>query len=228
MAQVCETVDFKIVRGEMAKLEPRWATGTFLGRTDESDEVIVEQQSGSSLSFRRRTRDEQWQRDAFTTFMSVPWNPRGLAVEGPMASSRRRYITKSLVQQHGEAVQHAWEFHRSTHNLPRKIRAADHPNATEVIQVIPSAVGDPSPASDAASTEQRHATQPDTSKHVRQAVGMSRGAEDNRASPEKPPNEKVISTKMFHKAKGHEVRSRIVAREYPDLNTTQARPPREP
>ena len=31
---------------------------------------------------------------------------------------------------------------------------------------------------------------------------------------EKPPNEKVISTKMFHKAKGDEVRSKIVAREY--------------
>ena len=41
LAQVGETVDFKIVRGEVAKLEPRWATGTFLGRTDESDEVIV-------------------------------------------------------------------------------------------------------------------------------------------------------------------------------------------
>ena len=37
LAQVGETVDFKIVSGEMAKLEPRWATGTFLGRTDESD-----------------------------------------------------------------------------------------------------------------------------------------------------------------------------------------------
>ena len=34
-------VDFKIARGETAKLEPRWATGTFLGRIDESDEVIV-------------------------------------------------------------------------------------------------------------------------------------------------------------------------------------------
>ena len=33
---------------------------------------------------------------------------------------------------------------------------------------------------------------------------------------EKPPNEKVISTKMFHKAKGDEVRSRIVAREFAD------------
>ena len=36
------------------------------------------------------------------------------------------------------------------------------------------------------------------------------------ASLKKPPNEKVISTKMFHKAKGDEVRSRIVAREFAD------------
>ena len=33
---------------------------------------------------------------------------------------------------------------------------------------------------------------------------------------EKPPNEKVISTKMFHKSKGDNIRSRIVAREYAD------------
>ena len=69
LAQLGETVDFKIVRREMAKLEPRWATGTFLGRTDESDEVIVGTAVGIEFarSFRRRTRDEQWQRDAFMT-----------------------------------------------------------------------------------------------------------------------------------------------------------------
>ena len=33
---------------------------------------------------------------------------------------------------------------------------------------------------------------------------------------EKPPNEKVTSTKKFHEAKGDEVRSRIVAREFAD------------
>ena len=98
LAQVGEIVDFKIVRGEMAKLEPCWATGTFLGRTDESDEVIVGTAVGIEFarSFRRRTRDKQWQRDAFTTFTGMPWNRRGLAVEAPMASNRRRYITKSL------------------------------------------------------------------------------------------------------------------------------------
>ena len=104
LAQVGETVHFKVVRGEVAKLEPHWATGTFPGRTDASDEVIVGTAVGIEFarSFRRRTRDKQWQRDALTTFIGVPWNPRGLAVEAPMASSRRKYITKSLVQQHGE------------------------------------------------------------------------------------------------------------------------------
>ena len=69
LAQVGETVDFKIVRCEMAKLEPRWATGTFLGRTDESDEVIVGTAVGVEFArwFRRRTRDKQWQRDSVPT-----------------------------------------------------------------------------------------------------------------------------------------------------------------
>ena len=59
LEQAGETVDFKIVRGVMAKLEPRWATRTFLGRTDESDEVIVGTTVGVEFarSFRRRTRE---------------------------------------------------------------------------------------------------------------------------------------------------------------------------
>ena len=104
LAQTGETVDFKVVRGEMAKLEPRWITETFLGRTDESDEVIVGTAAGIELarSFRRRTSNKQWERDALTTFIGVPWNPRGLAVEAPMASNKRRYITKAIIRQHGE------------------------------------------------------------------------------------------------------------------------------
>ena len=175
LAQVGETVDSKILRGEMAKLEPRWTTGTFLGCTDESDEVIV----GTAVavefarSFRRRTRDKQWQRDALTTFICLPWNPRGLAVEAPMASSTRRYITKSLVQQHGEtpgcsACLEVSSQHSTT--CRERFKQLINPNATDVMPVIPSAVGGPSPAGDAASTEQRHATQPDTSKHVRKEV----------------------------------------------------------
>ena len=53
------------------------------------------------------------------------------------------------------------------------------PNAIDVTPVIPSAVEDQSPAGDAASTRQQHATQLDTSKHVHQAVGVKRRAEVN-------------------------------------------------
>ena len=42
------------------------------------------------------------------------------------------------------------------------------------------------------------------------------GVFEGKRRSDKPPNEKVISTKMFHKAKGDEVRSRIVAREFAD------------
>ena len=62
MAQIGETVNFKVVRGEMAKLEPRWATDVFLGRTDESDEVFVGTAAGIEFarSSKRRTKDKQW------------------------------------------------------------------------------------------------------------------------------------------------------------------------
>ena len=127
-----ETVDFKIV------LEPRWATGTFLGRTDESDEVIVGTAVGVEFArpFRRRTRDNQWQRDALTAFIGVPWNPRGLAVEAPMASSRRRYITKSLVQQHSETPGCSACFGVSSQHTAtcrERFERLINPNATDVM-----------------------------------------------------------------------------------------------
>ena len=204
LAQVDETVDFKIERGEMAKPEPRWATGTFLGRTDESDEVIVETAVGVEFarSFRRRTREKQWQRDAFTTFTGVPWNPRGLAVEAPMASNRRRYIAKSLVQQHGETPGCSACLGVSSQRTTKcreRFERLINPNATDVILAIPSAVEDPSPAGGGALAEQQRATQSDTSKYVHQAVGLARGVEDNpmsssakRAHTHPPPWSQVL------------------------------------
>ena len=117
--------------------------GIFLASTDESDEAIVGTAAGIEFarSFRRRTKDKQWERDAFTTFIGVPWNPRGLAVEAPMASSRRRYITKSLIQQHGEtpgcsaclgiASQH-------TAKCRERFEKLINPNATDVIPAVPT------------------------------------------------------------------------------------------
>ena len=60
-----------------------------------------------------------WERDAFRTFIGVPWNPRGLVVEAPMASSRRRYITKAVNQQHGCSA--------CLGIASREVRAADQP-----------------------------------------------------------------------------------------------------
>ena len=120
LAQVGETIDFKIVLGEMAKLEPRWATGTFLGRTDESDEVIVGTAVGIEFA---RTRDKQWQRDAFTAFIGVPWNPRGLAVEAPMASSREVHhkVTCSTARRDARLFSLLASFIAGHGNVPRKI-----------------------------------------------------------------------------------------------------------
>ena len=146
LAQVGGTVDPKIVRGEMAMLEPR-GHGNVSGshgrkrRGHRGNSSRVE----FARSFRRRTRDKQWQRDAFTTFKGVPWNPRGLAVEAPMASSRTRYITKSLVQQHGEtpgcsACLGVSSQHTTT--CRERFERLINPKASDV---IPSAMGDPSP-----------------------------------------------------------------------------------
>ena len=78
LAQIGETVDFKIVRIEMAELEPRWATGTFWDLQTRVTRSSWEKGAAIELAptFRRRTKDKQWQRHAFTTFMGVPWNPR--------------------------------------------------------------------------------------------------------------------------------------------------------
>ena len=134
-----------------------------------------------------RTRDKQWQRDAFTTFIGVPWHPRELAVEAPTASSRRPHVKKSLVQQHGETpgcpacLGVSSQYTKCRERFERLI----NPNATDVFPAIPSAVEDPSPAGGGASAEQQRATHSDTSKHVRQTVGMKRGAEEDPTSSAK-------------------------------------------
>ena len=132
LAQIGETVDFKIVRGEVAKLEPRWAVGTFLGRTDESDEVIVGTAAGIEFarSFRRRAANKQWERDAFTTFIGLPRNPRGLAVEAPVAKQQ-------AAVHHEGAHPPAWRITRvcsvpgncfAVHSeVQGQVRAADQP-----------------------------------------------------------------------------------------------------
>ena len=318
LAQIGETVDFKIVRGEMAKLEPRWAVGTFLGRTDESDEVIVGTAAGIEFarSFRRRAANKQWERDAFTTLIGVPWNPRGLVVEAPVASNRRRYITKALIHQYGETPGCAACLGTASQHTAKcrdRFEQLTNPSVTDEVPAVSSSAEEiQRPDSGAAPVQnQQQTTEHSTELPVQQATGMKRGMEDRSAPPsakrshtpppalsqispqpdiqmseeqtpdsameinalceeqinppdleaffdkagefydhytgeildrdatiagiraelaqmqefgvfewkrssEKPVGEKVISSKMFHKAKGDEVRSRIVARQCAD------------
>ena len=107
--------------------------GTFLGRTDESDEVIVGTAAGIEFtrSFRRRTSNKQWERDAFTTFIGVPWNPRGLAVVRPQrqatggdTSQRRSFV--SMVKTPGCAA--CLGTASQTHSeVPGEVPAVDQP-----------------------------------------------------------------------------------------------------
>ena len=103
LASIGETVDYKLVRPTQGKLEPRWCSGIFLGRRDESDEVIIGTPRGVEFarSFRKKPEEQQWSKEEYTTFLGVPWNPRGLAVSAPVAAARRKYITKAIVMEFG-------------------------------------------------------------------------------------------------------------------------------
>ncbi|CAK0826802.1 unnamed protein product [Prorocentrum cordatum] len=105
LACVGETVDFKLLRKDQSKLDPRWASGVFLGRRDESDEVVVGTARGIEFtrSFKRRDGSERWIQEEFRTSIGVPWNPRAPTTETPVVSTRRRYITCALIQEHGES-----------------------------------------------------------------------------------------------------------------------------
>ena len=147
----------------------RKATETSLDHTDGNGERLPQ----------RRTARKKWQSNAFTNFTRVPRNTWELARE-PMTENKIKYISKSLIQRHGEMLgcsECLEASSRHTTTCRERFERPINPNAADVTPVIPNAVVDPSPAGDAASTKQRHATQPDTSKHVHQAVGMKRGAE---------------------------------------------------
>ena len=77
---------------------------TLLGRRDDSDEVVLGTARGVEFarSFKRRAEHDRWSQEEYRSFIGVPWNPRAPTVEAPAASGGKRYITKALVQEHGE------------------------------------------------------------------------------------------------------------------------------
>ena len=103
MSCFCGAICYRIPLRTQAKMAPRWeADGVFLGKLDLSDEVIVGTSKGieTTRSFRRVRADPQWSPETLRMFIGVPWHPRGLVTDS-LGGIRQRYITRSLVQEHG-------------------------------------------------------------------------------------------------------------------------------
>ena len=99
MAQVSETMGFKVACCEVGELELRWVTRVCLDRTGEKSEDVVGATTGVEFSqpIWELAKNDQWQRDGFTMLTSVPWDTRGSAVES-MTGNRRKHVTDSLIQ----------------------------------------------------------------------------------------------------------------------------------
>ena len=168
-----ETVNPEHVRGEMTKLNPSRGHPRKLP-------WVARTGMASGLPQRRTTR-KQWQRNASTKFTGVPRNPKELERE-LITGNRWKCISKFTIHRYGETPGSSECLGASSRhdNVPREaFERPNNPNATDVTPVIPSAVEDPSPAGDAASTRQQHSTQLDTSKHIHQAVGVKRRSKVN-------------------------------------------------
>ena len=65
LAAIGETVDFKLVGAVQGKLEPRRGPGVFLGRRDDSDEIIIGTPGAVEFAgaFRRRALEIRWSRE---------------------------------------------------------------------------------------------------------------------------------------------------------------------
>ena len=103
VAEIGESVSYRVANKTQSKLDTRWESdGVFLGKTDNADEAIIGTPRGieQTRSFRKREQGERWSQDAIRMFVGVPWNPRGMVADAP-GGTRRRYITKALVVQHG-------------------------------------------------------------------------------------------------------------------------------
>ena len=76
LAEVSETMGFKVACCEVAELEVRWVTSVCLDRTGEKSESVVGAAAGIEFSrpIREPAKNDQWQRDGFTMLTSVSWD----------------------------------------------------------------------------------------------------------------------------------------------------------
>ena len=83
---------------DLTKLDDRWRTAIWLGKSDRSDEHIIGVDTRAVLarSVRRKAQGKRWSERALKLVTGKPWNPR----PGEVVMTRR-YITRALVERYG-------------------------------------------------------------------------------------------------------------------------------
>ena len=87
-----------LMTGELAKLDDRWCTAIWLGKSDRSNEHVLGLETRAVLtqSVRRKVEDKRWNERAVKMVTETPRNPRPDEVV-----VRRRYITRNLIERCG-------------------------------------------------------------------------------------------------------------------------------
>ena len=94
-----EAIWYKLPKtADLTKLDDRWRTAIWLGKSDRSDEDIIGVDTGAVLarSVRRKVEGKRCNEKALTMDTGTPWNPRPGEVV-----VRRRYVTRALVERYG-------------------------------------------------------------------------------------------------------------------------------
>ena len=183
LAQVGETVDFKIVWGEMAKLEPRCPTERSWAARTKATRSSWEQQSGSSLLCRfggaRETNNGSVMHSRHSQVCPGTQEDWRWKLRWPAAGGGTSQSPSSNSTARRQAVQHAWEFHRSTRQRAEKDSSGSRLMRLQRSRVLWRIQIRPAMRRQQNSSMQRS---PIHRKNVRQTVGMKRGAEDNPVS----------------------------------------------
>ena len=101
---------------DLTKLDDRWRTAIWLGKSDRSDEHIIGLENGAVLarSVRRKVEGKRWNERALKMATGTPWNPRPGEVV-----ARRRYITRALVERYGPTEDCGACFRKSQQHTER-------------------------------------------------------------------------------------------------------------
>ena len=101
-----EAIWYKLPKtADLTKLDDRWRTAIWLGKSDRSDEHIIGLETGAVLarSVRRKVEGKRWNERALRMVPGTPWNPRPGEVV-----VRRRYITRALIERYGPTGRLQW------------------------------------------------------------------------------------------------------------------------